>query len=159
MCIEVNKVLVISARDNVATALEPLDAGRRLEIGNVAVTVAEPIASGHKVALRAIAAGEAVIKYGSPIGLASADIAPGAHVHTHNLSSSRGRGDLDAPPVPASPRLAEPPDDPAGRPAGSSDVPPTLGAGEAFLRTPRREGSEGPSDSASAVARKGTSNV
>jgi len=101
-------VLVISERDNVATALEPLDAGRVLDVNGASITTVEAIASGHKVALRAIVAGEAVIKYGSPIGLASADITAGAHVHTHNVSSSRGRGDLGAPPAPAEPRLAEP---------------------------------------------------
>jgi len=100
--------LVISSRDNVATALQALDAGRSLDLDGVAVTTVERIAAGHKLALRAIAAGEAVIKYGSPIGLASADIAAGAHVHTHNLSSSRGRGDLDGASAPAEPRLAEP---------------------------------------------------
>ena len=35
-----------------------------------------------------------VIKYGSPIGVATATIPPGAHVHTHNVASARGRGDL-----------------------------------------------------------------
>jgi hypothetical protein len=98
-------VLVISERDNVATALEPLDAGRLLEVNGASFTTTEPIAPGHKVALRQIALGQPVIKYGSPIGLASADIPAGAHVHTHNLSSSRGRGDLA---TPAEPRLAEP---------------------------------------------------
>lgn len=86
--------LVISGRDNVATALQPLEIGQTLDMDGRTVTVAEPIAPGHKVALRTIRAGEAVIKYGSPIGLASADIAAGAHVHTHNVASSRGRGDL-----------------------------------------------------------------
>jgi altronate dehydratase len=108
--------LVISERDNVATALQPLDDGRVLDLGAAAITVLEGIPVGHKIALRAIAAGEPVIKYGSPIGLATADIAPGAHVHTHNLSSSRGRGDLDEPASPAEPRLAEPPDTPGQRP-------------------------------------------
>jgi SAF domain len=102
--------LVISERDNVATALQPLDGGRVLDIGDVSVTVRETIPPGHKVALRAIAAGEPVIKYGSPIGTATADIAAGAHVHTHNVASGRGRGDLEEPASPAEPRLAEPPD-------------------------------------------------
>ena len=114
--------LVISGRDNVATALEPLEPGRRLELGGASVTVAEPIASGHKVAIRAIAAGEAVVKYGSPIGLATADIPVGAHVHTHNLSSSRGRGDLETPAGAARPRLAEP-DDASARPVRGSSTP------------------------------------
>ena len=102
--------LVISDRDNVATALQPLDDGRVLEVGGVSVTVREAIPSGHKVAIRAITSGEPVIKYGSPIGTATADIAAGAHVHTHNVASGRGRGDLDEPGTPAEPRLAEPPD-------------------------------------------------
>jgi altronate dehydratase len=110
----VKAALVISDRDNVATALEPLEPGRRIEIGRnppTVVTVLEAIPSGHKVALMPIASGSPVIKYGSPIGLASADIAAGAHVHTHNLSSSRGRGDLGASSArDPETRLAEPPD-------------------------------------------------
>jgi altronate dehydratase len=102
--------LVISDRDNVATALQPLDDGRVLDLGGVAVTVRDAIPSGHKIAIRAIAAGEPVIKYGSPIGTATADIAAGAHVHTHNVASGRGRGDLEDTATQAEPRLAEPPD-------------------------------------------------
>ena len=117
--------LVISDRDNVATALERLDPGRSIEIGGRTLSVRETIPSGHKIALRPIAAGEAVFKYGSPIGLADADIAEGAHVHTHNLSSSRGRGDLERSPAEVEQRLAEPSDDgradpgimPASKPA------------------------------------------
>ena len=86
-------VLVISERDNVATALEALEAGRVIA-GTVPFTVREAIPRGHKVALCAIPAGERVIKYGSPIGSASSDIAPGSHVHIHNVASARGRGDL-----------------------------------------------------------------
>lgn len=104
-------VLVISEHDNVATALEALEPGRGLAIGNRTVTVRDSIPRGHKVALTAISAGDPVVKYGSPIGIASADIAAGAHVHTHNVSSSRGRGDLDIPPRPIQPRLAEPADE------------------------------------------------
>jgi len=85
---------VISAADNVATALEPIAAGDTIAIGAVTVTAADPIPRGHKIALRAIRAGDVVTKYGSPIGTASADIAAGAHVHIHNLASARGRGDL-----------------------------------------------------------------
>jgi altronate hydrolase len=109
----VKAALVISAADNVATALEALAAGRALEVGGRLVTVREPIASGHKIALVAIAAGAPVIKYGSAIGLATIDIPAGAHVHTHNLASTRGRGDLPGPVIEAAPgaRLAEPADD------------------------------------------------
>jgi altronate dehydratase len=96
-------IQVITDRDNVATALEPLDPGRQLSIGAATVTVREAIPRGHKLAVRSIRSGESVIKYGSPIGLATADIPEGAHVHTHNVSSTRGRGDLGS-----AGRLAEP---------------------------------------------------
>ena len=114
-----NPVIVISEADNVATALEALDAGQVLA-GAGSVVVREPIPRGHKIAVRAIAEGTAVLKYGSPIGLATANIPAGAHVHTHNVSSSRGRGDLGRPASSASEeansigtdgRIAEPPDD------------------------------------------------
>ena len=53
-------------------------------------TVEVNIADGHKYALRDIKAGEAVIKYGNPIGIATADIKKGEHVHTHNVKTALG---------------------------------------------------------------------
>jgi hypothetical protein len=108
------RALVISARDNVATALDDLEAGARVEVGEQSLAVAERIPRGHKVALRPIAGGEAILKYGSPIGTATADIPAGTHVHIHNVASARGRGDLAARARAdtriAEPRIAEPPD-------------------------------------------------
>jgi hypothetical protein len=112
-------VLVISTRDNVATALEPLDPGRRVIVNGSEIIVRESVGTGHKIALHPIAAGAAVIKYGSAIGIATCDIAPGAHVHTHNVASTRGRGDLDAVAPSAEPRLAEPADE---RQAAEADL-------------------------------------
>ena len=112
--------LVISERDNVATALETLEAGRTVTLGTIAVTISERIPHGHKLALMPIASGQPVVKYGSPIGLATCDIAAGAHVHVHNVASSRGRGDLDGS-LPE-PRLAEPSD--AGEPAETDTATP-----------------------------------
>ena len=86
--------LIISERDNVATALEVLPAGRELDVRGEPVVLRQTIPSGHKLAVAAIAAGESVIKYGSPIGTATAAIVPGDHVHIHNVESTRGRGDL-----------------------------------------------------------------
>ena len=48
------------------------------------------LANGHKFALRDIKAGENIIKYGSPIGHATCDIAKGEHVHTHNIKTNLG---------------------------------------------------------------------
>ncbi len=46
--------------------------------------------NGHKYALRDIKCGEHVIKYGMPIGIATADIKKGEQVHTHNLGTALG---------------------------------------------------------------------
>ena len=89
-----NAALVISARDNVATALEPLDAGRAVCVGDLTIVVTESIPRGHKIALRAIASGALIRKYGQVIGRASAPIAVGEHVHVHNVEGPRGCGDL-----------------------------------------------------------------
>ncbi len=102
--------LVISPRDNVATALEPLEPGRVIHLGEHEIRVVEATPRGHKIALRLIRTGEPVLKYGSSIGTATSDIPAGAHVHTHNVASSRGRGDLHAATEAEDPRIAEPPD-------------------------------------------------
>ncbi len=49
------------------------------------VQTREAVPAGHKLATRPIAAGQPVLKYGQPIGLARGDIAPGDWVHEHNL--------------------------------------------------------------------------
>ncbi len=80
------KGLQISPLDNVAVAIEPGRAGEPLTAGETAlVTLTEDVPAGHKAALRPIGAGEPVIKYGFPIGIAKCGIAPGQWVHTHNL--------------------------------------------------------------------------
>jgi altronate dehydratase len=106
-----NPVIIISERDNVATALETLESGRTIG-GPVPVTVIEEIPRGHKVSMQVIPLGASVIKYGNTIGVATAEIPPGAHVHTHNVLSARGRGDLTrTEPAVDEARLAEPPAD------------------------------------------------
>ena len=90
--------LVLHPHDTVATALRPLPAGHTLHLTAVpghtplTLTLPEPVALCHKFALRDIAEGEVVIKYGQAIGRASRAIGAGAHVHVHNLRSGRGGG-------------------------------------------------------------------
>ncbi|TFF20416.1 altronate dehydratase [Jiella endophytica] len=71
--------------DNVLVALRSLTAGAPLTEG---LSAAEAINSGHKIAARPIAPGEPIVKYGQVIGAATAEIAPGALVHVHNLGMS-----------------------------------------------------------------------
>ena len=80
-----NKLVQITPRDMVAVALQPLPAGEAVNYGAGEVTPLSDIPMGHKVALRDIAKGEPVIKYGFPIGEATEDIPKGGHVHSHNL--------------------------------------------------------------------------
>jgi hypothetical protein len=62
-------------------------AGESFTVEGEAVTVPADLPLGHKVARRAIAAGDKIVKYGAPIGSATAPIAAGAHVHVHNVKS------------------------------------------------------------------------
>ena len=70
--------------DNVAIARTAIPAGSRLTEGSL--RAARDIPAAHKVALKAVSPGEAVYRYGQIIGLATAPITPGEHVHTHNLA-------------------------------------------------------------------------
>ncbi len=80
--------------DDVAVALRVLEPGVAVRFPDAEVIPAAAIPSGHKIALRAVAAGAPIRKYGQAIGRASAPIAPGEHVHVHNVEGIRGRGDL-----------------------------------------------------------------
>jgi altronate hydrolase len=82
------QILRIHPQDNVAVALRDLSAGECLQVDGSELRLAETVGRGHKVALHPIACGESVIKYGHPIGHASAEIAAGAWVHVHNLKTN-----------------------------------------------------------------------
>jgi altronate hydrolase len=75
--------------DNVVVATRRIAPGTRVE----GVTAREAIPSGHKIATVAIPRGEAVRKYGQVIGVATAEIPPGAHVHVQNLAMSELRAE------------------------------------------------------------------
>ena len=78
----------INPADNVATLLDDGDgAGQVLGAQPQEIRLLEKIARGHKVALRDIAANEAVVKFGVRIGHATKPVARGAWVHLHNLAS------------------------------------------------------------------------
>jgi len=87
--------IILNPKDDVATALTRLEAGQTvkasLDEGEVSVAyttdLREDIEFGHKYALRDIAKGEPILKYGLPIGNALEDIPAGAWVHVHNCRS------------------------------------------------------------------------
>jgi hypothetical protein len=81
------RLLRLHPADNVLTVIATLEAGAGLRVGDVQMVVPARLPLGHKIAARAIGAGEKIVKYGAPIGSASRDIAAGEHVHTHNVQS------------------------------------------------------------------------
>ena len=81
------RLLLLDGDDNVLVLGAPVAAGDVLLIDGVSVPADGPIGRGHKVARRPIALDEKIIKYGAPIGRATAAIARGEHVHVHNIRS------------------------------------------------------------------------
>ena len=82
----------INPLDNVAVALQPLAKGTVIELDDTTLTLTEDILQGHKFSLQHLKPGNSIIKYGNPIGHATADIPAGSWIHTHNLKT--GLGDL-----------------------------------------------------------------
>ena len=83
--------ILLYANDDVATALTALKAEQTVEVEldtiSYTTILAEDIDFAHKYALRDIAKGEDILKYGLPIGKALADIGVGEWVHIHNCRS------------------------------------------------------------------------
>lgn len=81
--------LRLHPKDNVACLLRAHVAGEVPVLADAAApTLTEAVAMGHKIALRTIAEGEDVVKYGATIGHATKAIPAGAHVHLHNLAGA-----------------------------------------------------------------------
>lgn len=87
--------IAIDARDDVAVLLRDVAAGDAVRVRAAGsfetLTAKGPVALGHKIARRTIAAGAPVRKYGEVIASATADIPQGTHVHVHNVASNRAR--------------------------------------------------------------------
>ncbi|MEY4589570.1 MAG: hypothetical protein RL497_1646 [Pseudomonadota bacterium] len=80
-------ILQLNSQDNIALALDDLVTGEQVNnTGAAPLTILQPIAKMHKVAVAPIVKGAAIKKYGQVIGFAAENILPGAHVHTHNCS-------------------------------------------------------------------------
>lgn len=97
---ELKLALKVDDLDNVATifANDIVD-GTVVEIRDKKgvtedVAVIGDVPYGHKIAVRDIAPGEHIMKYGESIGAANVPIRKGEYVHVHNMDALRGRGDL-----------------------------------------------------------------
>ena len=91
----VHQALAHEPSDDVAIAISNVAAGDEVTVVFLSgdsvgrVSSQSDVPYGHKIALKARAAGDAVIEYGIQIGVAVAPIAAGDYVHTHNLKSAR----------------------------------------------------------------------
>jgi altronate hydrolase len=80
--VEQSGYLKLHPADDVVVALRALAPGDVVD----GVAVVDPIAVGHKVALRPISASAPIHKYATRIAVATADISAGQHVHVHNAA-------------------------------------------------------------------------
>jgi altronate dehydratase small subunit len=90
------RAIVLDRRDNVATLIDTGQPGQSCTLQGEAageVVLLQAVPFGHKVCVRATAAGGDIVKYGQVIGKAARPLAVGEHAHIHNVESARGRGD------------------------------------------------------------------
>ena len=80
-----DKAIVIHPDDNVAVAKATIGKGTFLSSNGTRLLVTQTVQPGHKIALRGIASGETVLRYGEVIGLATCPIPEGSTVHNHNM--------------------------------------------------------------------------
>ena len=72
--------------DNVAIATDSLRRGEAISVDGTKISLRGDIPAGHKVAISTVPSGQMIVKYGQPIGITTAPIQPGDHVHSHNLA-------------------------------------------------------------------------
>lgn len=84
--------VVLDRLDSVGVCIRGVQSGDELATPEgLSLIATRFIPRGHKIALRKHSPGEAVVKYGATIGLATVTIERGDHVHTHNMITVRGR--------------------------------------------------------------------
>ena len=92
--------------DNVAIAIRRLDAGTRIEIDGEVRTLASCVLEGHRLAVRPIAPGEALLSWGLPFGHALVPIAPGDYVCNESILQALAVRQLGVP-LPSAPNFAD----------------------------------------------------
>jgi altronate dehydratase small subunit len=97
MTAEAIGAIILDKKDNVATSMTTLSSGDIVLAGTedcvVRVVLVQDIPFGHKLALKNIRKGGAIVKYGEVIGRTKTNIGKGEHAHVHNVEGLRGRGD------------------------------------------------------------------
>lgn len=87
-----DKTIIIHPNDNVCVAKATIGKDTLLQSNGTSLLVTQTVNPGHKIALRGIASGETVLRYGEVIGVATSAIPEGSTVHNHNMiPDKRGR--------------------------------------------------------------------
>lgn len=81
------KFVLLNKADNVFICCQALNAGEVISIDQQKINVIDNIDVGHKLAKESIKQGQKIMRYGVPIGSATADIEIGEHIHLHNMKS------------------------------------------------------------------------
>ena len=81
-------ILKINPADNVVVAIQPQSAGAVITVDGKKITVLEDVPAGHKIAIKDLAEGENVIKYGFPIGHAREAKAAGSWMNENNIKTN-----------------------------------------------------------------------
>jgi altronate hydrolase len=103
------EVVRIHPADNVVVATGTLPAGHTVTVEGATLVLRDPVPAGHKIALRALEPGEAVVKYGFPIGKLTEAVPAGGWIHSHNLRTGlSGTLEYRYDPVPRDERPAGP---------------------------------------------------
>jgi len=89
------QVVHLRPRDNICVAAQTLAGGEEIQVAGSTIELSGEIRMGHKIAVRKIAKGEGVYKFGQFIGYATCDIAPGDWVHAHNLTAGEIKQDYE----------------------------------------------------------------
>ncbi len=77
----------LSPSDNVAVACRNLSPGEKIAVEGVTLAITEKVDLGHKIAISSLKTSDKIVKYGMPIGSATADVPAGGWVHMHNMQS------------------------------------------------------------------------
>lgn len=80
-------VILLHPDDNVVVCCRTIAAGEPVSLDGETVAAGGAVTLGHKLARRPIARGERIVKYGMPIGSATAPISRGEWIHMHNMKS------------------------------------------------------------------------
>src|SRR5437764_1396891 len=88
-------ILLHEPQDDVGVAVTDLKKGSNIGAVTLegkkagSVKLRDKVPLGHKVAMRDLGQGQPVVKYGRPVGKTIKPISRGAHVHVHNVKTTR----------------------------------------------------------------------